>query len=125
VKINENNIFTVVTAGSWLLLGAFAIAGAVFASLSFAAGVMAGGVVAIANCHWLYRILQRAMQLPAPEAVRFARFRYLIRLGIIAVIVATLIIYGKINIFGLLLGLSVVVLAIIAVAAYMATRNGG
>jgi hypothetical protein len=125
VKIDENNIFPVVTAGSWLLLAAFTAAGAILVSLSFAGGVLAGGLVAIANCHWLYRILQRAMQLPATQAVRFAQFRYLIRLGIIAVIVALLITYGKINIFGLLLGLSVVVVAIVAVAAYMATRNGG
>ena len=125
VKINENNIFTVLTAGSSVLLALLAVAGLLVVSLPFAAGIAAGGVVAIVNCHWLYSILQRAMRLPARQAVRFAQLRYFLRLGIIAVIVSFLILYGKINIVGLLLGLSVVVVTIIVMAVYMATLNGG
>lgn len=125
VKINENNIFTALTVGSSLLLAVLTAAALLFASLSFAAGVAAGGVVAIANCHWLYSILQRAMSLPPRQAARFARFRYFLRLGIIAVTVSLLILYGKINLFGLLLGLSVVVVTITLMAVYMATLNGG
>jgi len=125
VKINENNIFTVLTAGSSVLLAVLTVITLLFVSLSFAAGVAAGGIVAIANCHWLYSILQRAMSLPARQAVRFAQLRYFLRLGIIAVVVSLLILYGKINLFGLLLGLSVVVVTIIIMAVYMAALNGG
>lgn len=125
MKINENNIFTVLTVGSSLLLALLAVAALLFVSTSFAAGVAAGGVVAIANCHWLYSILQRAMSLPPRQAVRFAQLRYFLRLGIIAVVVSLLILYGKINLFGLLLGLSVVVVTITIMGIYMATINGG
>lgn len=125
MKINENNIFTVLTAGSSVLLAVLTVITLLFVSLSFAAGVAAGGIVAIANCHWLYSILQRAMSLPARQAVRFAQLRYFLRLGIIAVVVSLLILYGKINLFGLLLGLSVVVVTIIIMAVYMAALNGG
>ncbi len=125
VKITENNIFTVVTAGNWLLLAVMAIVGLVFGSSMFAAGVLAGGLIAIANCYWLYYILQRAMQLPAKKAVRFAQTRYFIRLVLIAVIVSVLIIYCNINIFGLLLGLSVLVLNIIGITIYISTNKGG
>jgi len=125
VKIDENNIFTILTACSTALTIIFALAGLAAVSLRFAAGVAVGGLVAIANCQWLYTILQRAMQLPAGKAVRFTQMRYLIRLLVIALIVSILILYVNINIFGLLLGLSVVAIAIIIMAVYMATLNGG
>jgi len=65
------------------------------------------------------------MKLPAQRAVRFVQARYALRLAILAIIVSILIVYVKINIFGLLLGLSVLVISIIAVTIYMATLNGG
>jgi hypothetical protein len=125
VKIDENNIFTVLTIGSSLLLLILAVAGLFLVSRSFAAGVVAGGLLAIANCHWLYNILQRALRLPPRQAVRFAQLRYLLRLAIIAVLVSILILYVKVSIFGLILGLSVLVITIMAVTVYMATLNGG
>lgn len=125
VKINENNIFAILTIGSSLLLALLAICGLLFFSASFAVGVVTGGIAAIVNCHWLYRILQRAMGLPAQQAVRFAQARYALRLAILAIIISILIIYVKINIFGLLLGLSVLVITIIILTLYMATLNGG
>lgn len=125
VKINENNIFAILTIGSSLLLALLSVCGLLFFSASFAVGVVAGGIVAIANCHWLYRILQRAMGLPAQQAVRFAQARYALRLAILAIIISILIIYVKINIFGLLLGLSVLVITLIILTLYMATLNGG
>ena len=125
MKINENNFFAVLTIGSSLLLVLFAVGGLIFISASFAAGVTAGGIAAIANSHWLYRTLQRAMGLPAAQAVRFTQLRYALRLAILAIVVSILIIYVKINIFGLLLGLSILVITIIMVTVYMATLNGG
>jgi len=125
VKIDENNIFAILSIGSSLLLVLLAVCGLYFISASFACGVVAGGLAAIANCHWLYRTLQRAMGLPPQQAVRFAQARYALRLAILAVIVTILIIYVKINIFGLLLGLSVVVITITVLTVYMATLNGG
>lgn len=125
VKIDENNIFAVLTIGSSILLVVLTLCGLIFVSTSFALGVVAGGLAAMVNCHWLYRILQRAMGLPAQQAVRFAQARYALRLAILALLVSILIIYVKINIFGLLLGLSVLVITIIAVTVYMAALNGG
>ncbi|MGA7828042.1 MAG: ATP synthase subunit I [Geobacteraceae bacterium] len=125
MKIDENNFFAVLTIGSSILLLVLTVCGLLFISGSFAVGVVAGGLAAIANSHWLYRILQRAMKLPAQRAIRFVQTRYALRLAILAVIVSILILYAKINIFGLLLGLSVLVIAIIAVTIYMATLNGG
>ncbi len=102
-----------------------ALAGNIFFSWSFAAGVVAGGLIAIANSLWLKSILQRALGMPERKAVRFAQLRYVLRLGIIAAIVSLLIIYCKINAVGLILGLSVMVISTIAVTIYMATLGGG
>ena len=68
VKINEDNIFTVIVIGSWILLALLALAGAVFVSLKFAASVLAGGILAIANFYWLRSILVRAFRL-LPEVL--------------------------------------------------------
>jgi hypothetical protein len=63
------------------------------------------------------------MGLPAPQAVRFARVRYALRLTILAIIVSILIIYIKINIFGFA-GAFGLVITIIAVTVYLATLGG-
>jgi hypothetical protein len=125
VKINENNIFAVLTKGSWILLALLTIMGLAFGSLRFAASILAGGLLAMANCYWLYSVLQRALQLPAKKAVRFTQVRYIIRLVLLAVAISVLIIYCNINVIGLLLGLSVLVINIIAVTIYMSTYKGG
>ncbi len=125
VKITENNIFTVLAAGNWILLGAMVAFGLAFGSARLAAGILAGGLIAVANYYWLYFILQRAMRLPAKKAVRFTQVRYVLRLVIIAVIVSSLIIYSKIDVFGLLIGLSVLIFTIIGIAVYLLMHKGG
>jgi hypothetical protein len=125
VKITENNLFAILSAGNWVVLALMATGGLLFSSARFATGVLAGGLIAVANCYWLYSILQRAMQLPVRKAVRFAQARYFIRLVVIAVIVSALIIYQSINIPGLLLGLSVLVVNIIFITIYISIHKGG
>lgn len=125
MKITENNIFRILAAGNWILLGVMIAASLVFGSLRFAAGVLAGGLIAIVNCYWLYSILQRTMQLPARQAVRFAQTRYVIRLVLIAIVVSVLIIRFGIDVFGLLLGLSVLMITIFAMTIYLLSQKGG
>jgi len=125
VKITENNLFAILSAGNWVVLALMAAGGLLFGTARFATGVLAGGLIAVVNCYWLYSILQRAMQLPVRKAVRFAQARYFIRLVVIAVIVSALIIYQGINIPGLLLGLSVLVVNIILITIYISIHKGG
>jgi hypothetical protein len=125
VKITENNLFAILSAGNWVVLALMAAGGLLFGTARFATGVLAGGLIAVANCYWLHSILQRAMQLPVRKAVRFAQTRYFIRLVVIAVIVSALIIYQSINIPGLLLGLSVLVVNFIFITIYISIHKGG
>lgn len=124
VKINENNIFTFLTCGSLALLLLLAVAGLIIGSLRFSLSVLAGGVMAIANFFWLRSILVRAFRLQPREAPRFAAFRYIVRLAVLAAAVFILIVYCKADVFGLLLGLSVLVFNIIALSIYMVSAKG-
>jgi hypothetical protein len=103
-----------VLAGAGFLLG----------SLRFTLGVLAGGVLAIANFYWLRSILARTFRLQPEKASRFALLRYVIRLAVLAVAIYVLIVYCRADIFGLLLGLSVLVFNIIALSIYMISSQG-
>jgi len=124
VKINENNIFTVLTAGSLALLALLAVVGFLFGSVRFALSVLAGGVLAIANFYWLRSILVRAFRLTPEQAPRFALFRYVVRLAVLAAVIFVLIVTCRADVFGLLLGLSVLVLNIMALSFYMMSAKG-
>ncbi len=123
-RIDENNLFTVLTVGSLALLVILATAGFVVGSGRFAAGVVAGGVLALANFFWLRNILVRAFRLQPEEAPRFALLRYIVRLAVLAASVFVLIVYCRVDVFGLLLGLSVLVFNIIALSIYLITKQG-
>ncbi len=125
VRINDENIVTVLSAGSWILLILLAAAGWLIVSGRFAAGVLAGGVLAIANFYWLGSILKRALGQAAENAERFARVRYVLRLAIIGTIVWILIVHFKLDLLGLILGLSVLVINIFALTIFRLTCKGG
>jgi len=125
VRINDENIVTVLNAGSWILLALMACAGLLFVSGKFALGVLTGGVLAIANYHWLHSIIKRALLLSANRSGTFARIRYVLRLAIVAIIIWIMIIRFGIDLIGLLVGLSVLVINIFALTIYRLISKGG
>jgi hypothetical protein len=125
VKINDENIITVLNAGSWILLALLAIVGWLLFSRHFAAGVVAGGVLAIANFYWLHSIMKRTLLLPKGTAQRFAMTRYMLRLVLIGVAVWVMIVRFNIDLIGLLVGLSVLVINIFALTIYRLISKGG
>jgi len=125
VRINDENIVTVLNAGSWILLALMACAGLLFVSGKFALGGLTGGVLAIANYHWLHSIIKRALLLSPNRAGSFARIRYVFRLAIVAIIIWIMIVSCNIDLIGLLVGLSVLVINIFALAIFRLTCKGG
>jgi len=125
VRINDENIVTVLNAGSWILLALMACAGLFLVSGKFALGVLTGGVLAIANFYWLQSIMKRALLLPAERVSGFARIRYVLRLAIIALVIWTMIVRVGIDLKGLLVGLSVLVINIFALTIYRLLCKGG
>ena len=125
IKINEDNIFSWLVGGSLLLSTALGAVCALFFSARFGVSLLAGGMLATANFCWLRRGLETALRLVPANASRYATLRYLLRLAVMALLLYVLIVRLGADIFGLLLGLSVLVLNIIAFSIYLSTRKGG
>lgn len=124
VKINEADFFTLLTRAGIVLTILLALIASSFASPRFSAGILAGGLLAVANFYWLRNVLQRALQLEIAAAPRFAVLRYMVRLALMSVVLFVLVVYARVDVFGLLIGLSVLVINIIALSIYQSLKGG-
>lgn len=117
---------------SWICLALLAAGSAVLVSLAFAWAVLVGGVISIGS-FWVshrdvVRMIESVTALPVVEArqaqARQGQKGYLIkfwiRLAIIGVVLLVLIKSQAVNIFGLILGLSTVVLTITILSLHVA-----
>jgi hypothetical protein len=122
---NDHKLFSTLIAASVILLAVLVISGLLFGSQRFAAGIAFGGLLALGNTFWLKRGIERAMGLEPRLAGRFALVRYLLRLAVLAGLLYLLIVKVGIDIIGLIVGLSVLVIVIIGFSLYRAAHNGG
>jgi ABC-type glucose/galactose transport system permease subunit len=124
-RINESNIFSWLVRGSLVLSAALGAAGALLVSPRFGGSLFVGGMLALANFFWIRAGLEAALRLQPRNASRYAIVRYVLRLAIMAALLYLLIVVLKADIFGLVIGLSVLVLNITAFSIYLSTRKGG
>jgi hypothetical protein len=112
---------------NWIFLAVLFLPSLIFTPLKFALGVLTGGFICIINFHWLGRSLHGAFQnLGASGNIRTpVMVRYYIRLGVTAIILYLLIDGGAVDVIGLIVGLSVVVINIIItlIATTMLKKN--
>ncbi|HPQ45032.1 MAG TPA: ATP synthase subunit I [Syntrophales bacterium] len=99
--------------GNWVLLGVFLILSFLFLSKGFTLGVLLGGLISIANFHWLYRDLRGSFMKHADRAKPFMMIKYYIRFIVTGVVLFFIITRTPAHVFGLLLGLSLVVINIV------------
>lgn len=125
IRINEDNIFPRLVAGSLVMSAVVGAASALLLSPRFGASVLAGGILATANFVWLRRGLEAVLALNPRVASRFATLRFLLRLAVMAAVLYFLIVVLAADIFGLVLGLSILVINIIILSIYLSTRKGG
>jgi hypothetical protein len=109
---------------NWLVLLCFSLASYFSMSPYWTAGVILGGLIAIANFNVLQHTVRRAF---SPEGVHHgARFsivgKYYLRLAALGVILYVLITGGWIDPVGLAVGLSTVVLSIVGSGIGLALR---
>jgi hypothetical protein len=123
--MTDENIVTVLKIGSWVLLVILAGSGWYLFDRHFAASIVAGGLLAIINFYWLHNILNRALLLPKGKAQRLALSRYFLRLAVIGFTLWLLIVWFKINLIGLIIGLSVLLINIFALTIYRLISKGG
>ena len=95
---------------NWLILGVLLVGSLPFANWPVTLGILAGGVVAIGGFAWLKRSLERLLNGPGAGAKTRYQFGYVLRLVVLAGILALLIAVVKIHPVGLAIGLSVVVI---------------
>jgi len=122
---NEDHLFPVIVKGSIILLLVLSTAGFVFFSTKVALGVAAGGIIATINFFWLRNLLQRILGLLPPNAGRYAFIRYIGRMTVTACALYFVMTSGYFSLAGLMTGLSIIVVNIVALSLYRALRTGG
>ncbi len=105
---------------NWLILALLTIVGWLWQGREFALGVLVGGLVVVINFHLLHRALKGTLERPrmgqegeSGRAKAYFALRQLLRFFALLATVYLLVRHGWVNIFGLLVGLSTVVLTLI------------
>lgn len=105
---------------NWVVLAGLVVAGFLWQGLEFALGILVGGLVAVVNFHLLHRTLKNTLERVGlnpreakGQAQAFFAARQLLRFFALVAIIYLLVRHGWVNIFGLLIGLSTVVLTLI------------
>ncbi len=113
VKISNWIILGVLTAVGWLVLGRV-----------FALGVLVGGVLAALNFHAMAYLLTSTLAKHPLEgdvkaagrlAFFFVMMKYLLRFTVLGLVIFILVKNGWVNVFGLLVGLSTVVINLVVI----------
>jgi hypothetical protein len=98
---------------NWILL-AVLVAGSLFLrSTRFSLGILLGGLISIVNFHWLYRNLLSVFKKHLNRARAALMLRYYLRLAVTAIALYWIISRNLVDVIGLVIGLSVVVLNIV------------
>ena len=97
---------------NWILLAVLIAASLVLRSLRFSLGILLGGLISIINFHALYRNLLSVFMKHLNRARSALMLRYYLRLAITAVVLYWIISRNLVDVIGLVIGLSVVVLNI-------------
>jgi len=108
---------------NWILL-AVLVAGSLFLrSPRFSLGVLLGGLISIVNFHWLYRNLLSVFQKHLNRARAALMLRYYLRLAVTAIALYWIISRNLVDVIGLVIGLSVVVLNIVLTTLLALSRK--
>ena len=103
---------------NWVVLSILVIAGYLGGGREFALGVLVGGLLVVVNFHLLHRFLKGTLeraqidQENKGQAQAFLAAKQLLRFFGLIVVVYLLVRYGWVNVIGLVVGLSTVVLTL-------------
>lgn len=124
-RINEDNLYAVIIKGSIGLLAVLTLGSLALFSGKTALGILAGGSIAIVNFLWMRNVLQRLLGLLPAKAQQYVLMRYIARLTVIGCALYFVLTSGLFSLAGLLTGLSIIVINILALSLYRALRTGG
>ena len=114
-----------IKAQGWLILLIAGLLSSLFMSSSFTLGVILGGLIVIANFNALQHTIRSAFspqgRMKNKKGMIIAK--YYLRLAILGVIIYTLTTTGWVNLVGLIIGLSVVVVNILFLGIRLAIKT--
>ena len=109
---------------NWIVLAVIFIISWIFTPFDFYLGVLLGGFISILNFYWMERGLRGIFNNTAAKVKGGVMIKYYIRLILTAIVLYFLIANATVNVIGLLIGLSVVVINIIVtLITTMAKKN--
>ena len=108
---------------NWVVLVVFVLAGALIFSLKFTLGVLLGGLISIVNYHWLCRDVKKVFAHLTDRAKSRIMFKYYIRFGVTAVALYFIVSCGVVDVVGLLIGLSTVIVNIVITAVMALSKK--
>ncbi|MGA2780356.1 MAG: ATP synthase subunit I [Smithella sp.] len=100
---------------NWIVLAILFIPALFFAPFKFSLGILLGGFISILNFYWMERGLRGIFINTAGNVKGTVMVKYYIRLALTAVVLYFLIANHTVNIIGLLIGLSIVVINILII----------
>jgi hypothetical protein len=108
---------------NWIILAAILVIGLTLASTRFSLGLLCGGLISVVNFHWLYRNLQSVFTKHPDGAGKAMMIRYFFRLALTALVLYWLISGGLVDVIGLVIGLSVVIMNIVLTTILVLSKN--
>jgi hypothetical protein len=108
---------------NWIVLAVFLSLSAVFLSNRFTLGILLGGLISILNFHWLYHNLKNVFQSLTDRAKSSIMAKYYLRFILTGIVLFFIITQDLVHIFGLLIGLSIVVINIVMTTVLMISKK--
>ncbi|MDQ5985063.1 MAG: hypothetical protein CSYNP_00767 [Syntrophus sp. SKADARSKE-3] len=108
---------------NWIMLGAFVLVSQILFSSLFTLGVLLGGFISIINYHWLNHDLKKVFQTLDDRAKTRVMLKYYIRFGVSAVVLYFIISSHIVDVIGLLVGLSIVLINIVLTAVMTLSKK--
>jgi hypothetical protein len=125
-RIEKDPLQQKLEMANWVLLGVFVLFSLVVMPLKFSLGVLIGGLICIVNFYRLQKNLLSVITRSPKSAKSKIMIKYYIRLAVTAVVLYFIVTSGFVDVVGLLIGLSIVVINIIlttAVMMFMSKKN--
>jgi ATP synthase I chain len=97
---------------NWIVLAILFIPALIFTPFKFALGILLGGFISILNFYWMERGLRGIFTNTTGNVNGPVMVKYYIRLALTAVVLYFLIANHTVNVIGLIIGLSVVIINI-------------
>jgi hypothetical protein len=119
-RIEKDPLQKKIEITNWIIMGILLMLSFFFMPYRFTLGMVLGGFISIVNFHWLDRDLRKVFSRLSERSGSFVTVKYFIRITVTAIVLYLIITSDIVDIIGLLVGLSTVVVTMVftAIAAY-------